>query len=598
MNNIYKLIQLLSSHEKNRSLIIMTLILIMASLDALGVASILPFMAVLANPELIDSNQFINFIFKLSMHFGINTQKSFLFFLGILVFIFLIISLAFKALTTYAQSRFLLMREYSIGKRLLKGYLSQPYSWFLNRNSADLGKNILSEISIVIRQGMVPLMNLIAQSTVALALLILLLIVDPYLTILVFFTLTFAYGITYFIVNGILKRLGKERVQSNKHRFTAVSEAFGAAKEVKFGNLENNYINRFSIPAKIFARGQALSKVITLLPRYVFEAIAFGGMVLLILFLMQQKGSFSESLPIISLYAFAGYKLMPALQQIYGSVTQLRFTGPAISSLFDDITGLSDINYSTTNKRKLSFKNKIILKNLEFSYSNSLDSTLKNINIEIPIKSKLGIVGATGSGKTTLVDIILGLLTQNKGTISVDEQNINKSNLRDWQNIIGYVSQDIFLSDDTIAANIAFGEEPLKINYEAIIKASQIANLHEFVVTKLEAGYDTIIGERGVRLSGGQRQRIGIARALYHNPKILVFDEATSALDNITESNVMKSVQSLDGEMTILIVAHRLSTVRTCDQIILLDKGHIKAKGTYSELIKNNSDFNKMANVI
>tara|TARA_X000000950_G_C13916410_1_gene661182 strand:- start:1359 stop:3149 length:1791 start_codon:yes stop_codon:yes gene_type:complete len=595
MNTLIKLFNLLSESEKKRTSLIVFLILIMATLDALGVASILPFMAVLANPDLIISNQSINFLYKGSLIFGIESEKSFLFFLGVLVFFLLIVSLAFKALTTYAQSRFLLMREYSIGKRLIGGYLSQPYNWFLNRNSADLGKNILSEISTVIRQGMIPLMNLIAQSAITIAILILLLMVDTFLTLIVFLSLSSAYGLTYIIVNRLLRKLGKERVQSNKERYTAVSEAFGAAKEVKFGNLEKNYINRFSKPAKIFAKGQALSKVITQLPRYAFEAIAFGGMMLVILFLMHQKGSFSASLPLISLYAFAGYRLMPALQQIYGAITQLRFTGPAVDNLYKDIGGL-EISLNLPNNNKLSLKKNIVLKNIHYSYSKSSEFSLKDINIEIPIYSKVGIVGTTGSGKTTLVDIILGLLYQTKGKLFVDDEEVHSSRIRDWQNIIGYVSQSIYLSDDTIAANIAFGVDPKKIDYKNVIEASKIANLDNFV-SDLNDGYETIIGERGVRLSGGQRQRIGIARALYRNPDVLVFDEATSALDNITEQNVMKAVESLNGNKTILMVAHRLSTVKKCDQIILLDKGTIKAKGSYSKLIEINDEFNKMANL-
>ena len=584
MEIIKKLLFLLTPHEQKRAGLLLIMILIMAFLDTIGVASILPFIAVLTNPSLIETNLILNTMYQTSGFFGVENNEQFFLALGILVLFLLIISLIFKALTDYALVRFVQMREYSIGKRLIEGYLNQPYSWFLNHHSAELGKNILSEVEQVIANGIRRLMELISKGVVAIALIILLIIADPKLALTVSVLLGGAYGLIFYFIRVYLKLIGKKRLKNNELRFTAVSEAFGAAKEVKVGGLEQTYIKKFSNAAELFAITKAHSSVIAQLPRYILEAIAFGGVMLIVLYMISQTGSFNNALPIISLYVFAGYRLMPALQQIYASLTQITFVGPALDKLYDDIKKLKPF-IENQNKEDVSFKKTINLKNVSYNYPNSTRQVLKNIDLSIPAKSTIGLIGATGSGKTTTVDIILGLLEAQKGTLQVDDKIITKHNSRSWQRLIGYVPQQIYLSDDTIAANIAFGISPKDLNQSAVEKASKIANLHNFVMDELPEKYQTTIGERGVRLSGGQRQRIGISRALYHNPKVLILDEATSALDNQTEQAVMDAINNLDKKITIILIAHRLNTVKNCDKIFLLEKGQLKNEGTFKELI-------------
>ena len=573
----------------------MGMILLMAFLDVLGVASILPFMAVLANPDVVQTNALLNTAFTASQKIGISTAEQFLFNLGVLVFVLLVTSLVFKAFTTYAQTRFAMMREYSISKRLLEGYLHQPYSWFLSRHSADLGKTILSEVNTIIHFGIIPLMTLMAQSIVALALLILLIIIDPLLALSVGVALGLAYAGVFAVVSGWLKRLGQARLAANKERFTVVSEAFGAAKEVKVGGLEQAYIQRFAKPAEIFAKDSATAQVIAKLPRFALEAIAFGGMLLVILYLMAKSGSFAAALPVIALYAFAGYRLMPALQAIYGAFTQLRFAGPALDALHQDLNSLQAADAGHGHLSPLLFTQAIRLEQVSYRYPNAPQPALKGIDLIIPARCTVGFVGGTGSGKTTTVDVILGLLEPQEGALKIDGQPITTANRRQWQSAIGYVPQHIYLADDSVAANIAFGVPAKDIDQQAVERAARIANLHEFVVSDLPRGYATTVGERGVRLSGGQRQRIGIARALYHNPQVLILDEATSALDNLTEQAVMEAVNNLGHDITIILIAHRLSTVRQCDQIYLLERGEVKAQGTFDELTQANESFRAMA---
>ena len=279
---------------------------------------------------------------------------------------------------------------------------------------------------------------------------------------------------------------------------------------------------------------------------------------------------------------FAGYRLLPSLQQIYASFTQLSFISASLDDLSNDIKKLKMI-IPSNDHNILSVNKNIILKNIYFKYPNTTRFTLKDVNINIQAKTTVGIVGTTGSGKTTIVDIILGLLEAQKGTLEVDGQIITNQNSRAWQRSIGYVPQHIYLSDDTIASNIAFGIDSKDIKKGLVERVAKIANLHEFVKNELPKNYQTIVGERGVRLSGGQRQRIGIARALYHNPQVLILDEATSALDNKTEQAVMKEINNLRKDITIIIVAHRLNTVKNCDVIFKFEKGELVGKGAFNK---------------
>jgi len=595
MKNFIKMFQLLNLYEKKRALFLLILTLIMAILDMIGVASILPFISVLSNPQIIETNVYLLSIYKASSAIGVTSRQEFLFILGAAVFVLLLLSLFVKATTIYFQTSFALMREYSISKRLIECYLHQPYIWFLNKNSSDLGKVILSDVNQVVNQILIPMINVITQSIVALAILSLLILVNPILAFFAGLILILSYVIIFYFVKNILSQFGSTRLQANSERFLIISEAFSATKEVKVGGLEQNYINRFSKPAQIYAKNQSFAYAIGQTPRYFLEGIAFGGLIILVLALIMLGGSFDKIVPIIALYAFAGYRLMPALQQIYASSTQLRFSQPALDSLNKDLLNLQYSKQTSDNINIISITKSFVLNNISFSYPNSKKKSLKNISLTIPAFAKAGIIGTTGSGKTTLVDLILGLLDPTQGTLSVDGNEIKNHNKRSWQKSIGYVPQQIYLSDSSIANNIAFGIDIKNVDQQSVEKAAKIANLHEFIINELPQGYNTIIGERGVRLSGGQRQRIGIARALYHNPKIFILDEATNALDNITEQAIMDAINNLGKKITIILITHRLKTIKNFDTIFFMEKGSIIKQGNYNELLKNCEPFRKMA---
>lgn len=592
MQTLKKFLYLLSSQERTNVFLLILMILFMAFLEMIGVASIMPFMAFLANPSLIETNTILKSIFEASNIIGVESKQQFLFFLGILVFTIFILTLTFKGFTVYFQTRFVKMREYTIGKRLVESYLRQPYKWYLDQNSANLEKTILSDVGQVVTSGLMPIVELIAKSTVIIAILILLIFASPKISLISGGTLAVSYTLIYLVIRKYVKKIGEKRLKANELRFTTLSEVFGAIKDVKIGRLEKNYIKRFSDPAFNYSRHNVSVMTLSSLPRYIIEGLAFGGILLIIIAMMSKVSDISEIIPILAVYLFAGYRLLPAFQSVFASLNQMRFINATSDVIYNDLKKIEPIE-SNNNQEKLEFNRSIILKNIFFNYSNSKPSrkTLENINININSKTTVGFVGTTGSGKTTLVDLILGLLVAQSGSIEVDGKILTKNNLRAWQKIIGYVPQNIYLADDTISANIAFGQDLADINQKSVEKAAKIASIDEFITNELPKKYQTKVGERGIRLSGGQRQRIGIARALYHNPKLLILDEATSALDNTTEKIVMDAVNKLSKDITIILIAHRLSTVKTCDEIFLLEKGKITNQGSFDELLKKDKSF-------
>ncbi len=595
MDVISKILQLLSARERRQAYLLVGLILVMGVLDAVGVASIMPFISVAADPQVVAENRYLSAAYA---RLGFTDPDRFLFFLGLVVFVALMLSIAFKAMTTWALLRYTHMREYSLGRRLVAAYLHQPYEAFLDRHSAEFGKAILTEVHEVIRNALIPFMQLVAQAAVALALLGLLVAADPFLALCVTLGLGIGYGAIYVVLRQRLGRLGKERVEARQLLFKTLTEAFGGIKEVKIAGLERIVSSRYEGPARRYAQQVTSAQLAKQMPRYLLEVLAFGGMLGVVLYLMRSAGGLQGALPIIALYALASYRLMPAIQQVYAHLATLRFAGPALDAIHADLVALGSPRVEVDASRDtLKLEREIGLHDIVYAYPKSTRTVLHRLSLTIPAHATIGLVGTTGSGKTTTVDIILGLLRPQSGEVRIDGVVVSEANLRSWQRSLGYVPQSIYLTDDSVAANIAFGVPEEQIDMGQVERAARIAELHDFVMRELPRGYDTLVGERGVRLSGGQRQRIGIARALYHRPQVLILDEATSALDTMTEQAVMEAVHNLHNEVTVILIAHRLSTVQGCDRIYLLDKGQVSAQGTFSDLVTRNARFREMVQV-
>jgi ATP-binding cassette, subfamily B, bacterial PglK len=492
------------------------------------------------------------------------------------------------------------MRGYSISSRMLRGYLFQPYTWFLHRHSADLGASVLSEVTQVITQAMVPAMKMLAQAAVAVFVLALLIVVRPAAALVAALVLGGSYLMIYVGVRGYLARLGRTRYLANQERFRVAGEAMGGIKDIKLMGLETAYLRRFQDPARRMAKAVAASSVVGELPRNILKAVGYGAILFFVLYLLfTGDGSLGSVLPVLGLYAFAGVRLFPAFQQIYSSMTALRFSRPILDKLVADMARNNAAAEPPAPPPgatpALRLAERLELVDVHYAYPRAERGALDGLGLAIAARTTVGIVGGTGAGKTTAVDVILGLLEPQAGELRVDGVPVTPANRRAWQDAIGYVPQAIFLTDDSVAANIAFGLAPGEIDQAAVERAARIAELHDFVVEELPEGYATRVGERGVRLSGGQRQRIGIARALYHDPDVLILDEATSALDNLTERAVMDAVRNLGHAKTIILIAHRLSTVRDCDVIFMLERGRVVARGRYDELLETSQQFRAMA---
>lgn len=591
-----KIIDLLRPRDKRHAALLLGMTLVVGLIETAGIASIMPFIAVLADPGTVESNPYLSAAYE---KLGFSTSEDFLFFLGFGVFVIVVGGTALKAVTNLAVLRFTYLLEYTLSRRLFEGFLQRPYPWFLTRHSADLTKAILSEVGQVIGGSLTPAMLLVTQGIITLLLVGLLVLVDPLLAVITSATLGGAYGLTYWLTRHYLARIGEDRVRANNERFRLSNEAFGGIKDVKVLGLENVFLQRFENPSLRYARQRAASHMVAQLPSYALQAIAFGGILMIVQYQLLLHGSLSQALPVIALYAFAASRLLPNFQRLYQSVSSLRFSKPALDVLHRDLMECSqglrtNETKSATQLASLHVRHQLELRNVSYTYPGASSPALNDVSVVIPVRSAIGLVGKTGGGKSTLVDIVLGLLEPQEGCFLVDGTRITEEHKRAWQLCVGYVPQHIFLSDDTVAANIAFGVPAADIDLNAVERAARIANLHAFVVEELEHGYETLIGERGVRLSGGQRQRIGIARALYRDPQVIIMDEATSSLDNITERVVMDAVDNLSKQKTIIMIAHRLTTVRHCDKIYLLERGRFVASGRYDELLHESNEFQAM----
>jgi ATP-binding cassette, subfamily B, bacterial PglK len=588
-----KMFSLFDEREKRRFWLLTAIMVMVAAAEIAGISAVLMLLNVLADPASIHTSSKLSYMSELT---GLTTDFSFQVGLAVTVLFVVMIGLAIKAGGSYASIRFSAMRGYTISSRLLAAYLSQPYPWFLRRNSAELEKNVLNEVDGLVSRVILPCLRLVSNSLLVLAILFFLLLVDPIVTLFSGGVLGLGYGLIYLRIRGRLHRLGQDMMDAFENRFLVAQEATGGIKDVKVLGLEATYVRSYEAAAQKAAQSGATMSLMTELPRFALEAITFGTMLaLILLLLLQSGGNVTEIVPILGVIAFSTMRLLPSLQQIYHALVALRGATPILNAIVADFKSVPALPLAdATRTTPLKLERELVLDKVSFAYAEAEKPTLRGVDLVIPALTTVGIVGGTGAGKTTLVDLVLGLLTPDDGMIRVDGQQITPENLRAWQGTLGYVPQTIFLTDDTIASNIAFGVPKDKIDMAAVENAARIAALNDFVISDLPQGYQTFVGERGVRLSGGQRQRIGIARALYRDPTLLIMDEATSALDNITERVVMEAVNRIRSNKTIILIAHRLTTVKTCDTIFLMDRGRLLAQGSYDELLAGSDVFRRM----
>lgn len=594
MTDYFKAFKLLTKHERRRGVLMLGVAMIVALFEAIAVVSILPFMKASVDRGFVETNTFMKRAYD---WLGFSTVNDFLMFLGIASFVLLVTAAIVRIWGKYVLTNYAQTLRSSIEIRLLEIYLRQPYEFHLNRHSGDLTKSILSEVDLLIGNVFQPIVDMVGRGFTLIILVTILLVYNPWIALSAVAVLGGSYLVIYRIVFRFIARIGRARAVANRARFETAIEALGGIKVIRLLGRERMYLDRFSQPSRDMSRYLAQDHVLGQVPKYLIEAITFGSVLVLSVVLIRNTlpGGVGDVLPALGLYAFAGSRILPAIQQIYRAVTQMRFGAPGLETILDDMMDRRKLVALPDGAvEPLPFHRNIGLRSLSYGYPGSSNAGISDVTFDIPFGSSVGIVGTTGAGKTTLVDLILGLLVPSSGHIEVDGTPLSADTLRRWQANVGYVPQDIFLSDDTITGNIALGLAPEEIDQVRVRECARMAQIDSFIDEELPEGYDTQVGERGVRLSGGQKQRIGIARALYHAPEVIVFDEATSALDNLTERDVMAAVGALQGSKTIIIIAHRLTTVQMCDQIMLLDKGSKIAQGTFKDLSENNPAFTRM----
>lgn len=584
-----KIFTFLEKKQRRMFVILLSLIIINSVLEMLGIGAISPLLTLAmnnGNPEDLPLF-FQNIALKLGLN-GVNLVVAFSVF-----FILLTISKNGLSLLTFGKTSQFSTRLYSsLSTKLVSYYLGKEYSWHVKQNSSDFTRITVNEVNNVVRGIVYNLLLILSNLFIALMILILISLQDWVIALISVLSLGGIYGILYLFLRRRLLFLGKNRFKNTKERFTLLNNAFAGIKEVKIHGKELFFLRKFEEKSEQLARIAIRSDIYSILPRYTVETIIFSFFGLLIVYIAGSGRDIANLVPSLSVFLLAGYRMMPTLQNIMRSYNAVLSNVESFKKLKDDLGKESNFQ-SKEEKVKLEVKSSIKFENIHFNYEGNNDKLFHNLNFRINVNEKIGIVGFSGSGKTTLLNILLGIIKPEQGHILVDEVPLTTETMDSWKKNIGLVSQDIFLLDGTITDNIAYALEKEKISMEKTEQAARQAEIHETIL-HMNNGYNTEVGERGVLLSGGQAQRIVIARALYNNPDILVFDEATSAMDNVTEKAIMDSIEKLTGKKTIIIVAHRLSTVRHCDRIFLMEKGQIVGEGSYDSLMENNKDFRRL----
>lgn len=589
---------LLDARERLNAWAVLGIIIAGALASAVMVGSVMPFLAVLADPTRIETTPALAWAYDA---FGFTTTYGFLVGLGLASFGVIVLSSAIQIARTWAVARFAMMRVHSIGYRLLATYLAQPYAFFLNRHSGEMGPRVLAESERVVHQFLRPAAEFIAACMTTLAIVVLLLWVEPMVAVIAFTVLGGIYGAIYAGTRRILRHLGQVRLEANRVRFRVANESLTGIKDIKLLGREGSYLDRFKGPSTRMAQTEVQIAVLSSVPQFALQAVALGGVILMCIVLIDTVEVASGTavgglLPVIGVFAFAGQRLMPELSKLYQSLAQIQTGAASVEAIHEDLVlRKSAARLSIAPIGSLGLKHSLCLEGVSYTYPNAEHAGVRDVSLKIRAGEKIGIVGSTGAGKTTLADLILGLLQPDQGRLVADDTCITQGSLQAWMQSVGYVPQDIFLTDAPVAENIALGVPPHEIDAERVRKAAKIARIDRFVEEELPEGYQTHVGERGVRLSGGQRQRIGIARAMYHEADLIVFDEATSALDNLTEAEVMDAIEALPGDKTVIMIAHRLSTVKRCDRIVVLDKGRLVGCDRWNILMSSNAVFQRIA---
>ena len=603
MKSIFsKFLYLFNRREKLQILALFFLILIGALLETFVVGLIYPFISILKSPEIIQDHKVLRWIY---CSMWIKSTKQFLIWASVgLIGVYLFKNI-YGIFLAYVQTRFIFNKQISFSRRLFAFYLNQHYNFYLQRNTAEL----LHKINILIPtlfNGFLLYVVMFAIEIINTTLILCLLIwVSPLPSIIVISVLCAVTIVFYRIIRKKIGEFGRLKQFHSEQMIQWVNQGLGGIKEIKILGREGFFVNAYDKNSSGYVRAERFIHVVNQLPRPFLETICITVMLLMTLLIIVQNKEFQSIVPTLSLFVVAAFRIIPSMNRIFAATTQIRYNSYSLDAVYNDLTSLNKphsffergipdfFTKITVNSETSAIFNKVIeIKNIYYQYPGTENPALNNISLTIPKQYSIGFVGPSGAGKTTIVDVILGLLTPTQGEVLVDGKNI-RDNLSGWQRQIAYIPQSIYLCDDTIRRNVAFGLFDVQIDDDRVWSALESAQLENFV-NSLPAKLDTFIGERGIRFSGGQRQCIGIARALYHNPELLVMDEGTASLDNETEWEVMQAIRRLSGKKTVIIIAHRLSTVKNCDKLYFIKDSKVIDSGMYDELLDRNMEFKAM----
>ena len=583
MNNLKKMWAILSLRNRQSTFVLVIFMLVGMILETFSVGLVIPLIAIFTQEDLIV--QYPSLIPLINFLGNPEKEVLLVYAMFFLLGVYFVKNM-FLALLAWRQMDYVYEVRTYLAKKLFSTYLLQPYKFHIQHNSSQLIRNITNEISVFIGYGVLPIIKIVSEGFVLVGILALLILVEPYGTLILILTISAStFGFQLLIRNRV-SQWGKDRQFHDGMIIKYIQQGLGGAKEVKMLGCEKTFLSLHDESHKRTAKLLQYQQTLEAIPKLWLEVIVMLSVLILVIIMVLRGDDILSLITVLGLFIAAAFRLLPSVSRIVSSYNSFHFSLSAID-LLDKEMKLKVNNTISKNQidpKLLKFRDKIHLSDIFFKYSGSLKPAINKVMLNISFRESIGFIGSSGAGKSTIIDIILGLLTPESGQVFVDGVDIQED-LRGWQNQIGYVPQSVFLTDDTLRRNVAFGLDDSEIDEKAVWSAIKASQLEDFVTAQPD-GLETIIGERGVRISGGQRQRIGIARALYNDPEVIVLDEATSSLDNFTESEIMETINTLHGNKTLIIVAHRLSTVKNCDCIYRLEDGLIIEEGPPSEILR------------
>jgi len=588
-NFFHKCWDLLDARTRRRLPLMLFLILVTTALEALGIGVIFPLVKLLTDPGAAQDN--IN-LKRFKDLLGIDSTNILLIVISLGMVALFFIKNALTTFTFVLQMHYRRDAELALSCSLLHSYLTAPYALMLRRNSAELIANFTHNIPPFFSFVLFGSLRIISDICVVMAITAVLFALEPWMTLMVLGGFAAVLACLMFMIHRRLLGWGRTQITLVEERIRSLQYSFGALRDINISATQNFFISIFASRTKSMMGIQLRVLLARDFPRMAMEVIMISSMAVIIISMLLTGRTGTDIIAVLGIFGVASFRIVPQLNRIVGAISDLRVNLPAVERISADFRGFAKTQDTSAESLRLPFRHEIRLETVSYSYTGSSRTVLNDINLTIPYGTTIGLVGSSGAGKSTLADILLGLLTPTSGVVTVDGHDIS-TDVAAWQRNVATVPQDIFILDDTLRRNIAFGVDSSNIDDQRVQTALSLAQLQDLIAL-LDHGFDTKVGERGARLSGGQRQRLGMARALYRDPEVLVLDEATSALDVETERDVNRVLGELAGKRTIIIIAHRLSTVRNCDKIVFLSQGQIAGMGTFDELQKINKDFANM----